>query len=279
MNSSSSTMYSSKISAITNYQDIIDHFKSLNQRYCTNIKSLTDKIEASCKNQLMDLKEAKKESLLKDLTYHKQLYLFSSTHLNILPKRDYNEKICECRLCEIQKTRSPFYKCSECKNFYYCQKCFFLCIDKHPHMFVPPELSEKMKSAMSESQALLRKPSVTQKLNSKVMNMNQLSFKVPYGTSEEFVIKIRFKNIGKDKWKKGTIFLDYTKDSEIRKFKECIDQECDPGKEIEVNTKIPEIGKTFPGSYFIKLGLLQPNTQEKFFGELALVKIQVGLEN
>lgn len=278
--STSSTMQNSKIGIITNFQDISDHFKSLNQRYCTNIKSLVDNLELSCKNQMMDLKEEKKESLLKDVTYHKQLYLLSTSRLNVVPKRDYEEKLNGCRLCQIPKSRSPIYKCSECKNFYYCQKCFFLCIDKHPHMFLPADLSQQMRNIMEESNALLqRRPAVNSKYNAKVMNMKDLMFKIPYGSSKEFVIKIKFKNTGKDKWKKGTIFIDYPKDSEIRKFKECINQECDPGKEIEVNATIPEMDKVFPGLYTVKLGLLLPNRQDSFFGELALVKIMVGLDN
>lgn len=278
--SSSSTMQNSKTSIITNFQDISDHFKSLNQRYCTNIKSLVDGLELSCKNQMMDLKEEKKESFIKDITYHKQLYLLSTSRLNIVPKRDYDETLCDCRLCQIPKSRSPIYKCSECKNFYYCQKCFFLCIDKHPHMFLPPDLSQQMKKIMAESQVnLSRRPTTNSKLNAKVMNMKDLEFKIPYGSSKEFVIKIKFKNTGRDKWKKGTIFIDYPKDSEIRKFKECIDQECDPDKEIEVNATVPEMDKIFPGLYTVKLGLLVPNRQDTFFGEFALVKIMVGLDN
>ena len=278
--SSSSTMQNSKTSIITNFQDISDHFKSLNQRYCTNIKSLVDGLELSCKNQMMDLKEEKKESFIKDITYHKQLYLLSTSRLNIVPKRDYEDKDCGCRLCQIPKSRSPIYKCLECKNFYYCQKCFFLCIDKHPHMFLPPDLSQQMRSIMEASQAGLRRTTATNpKFNAKVMNMKDLEFKVPYGSSKEFVIKIKFKNTGRDKWKKGTIFIDYPKDSEIRKFKECIDQECDPNKEIEVNATVPEMDKIFPGLYTVKLGLLVPNRQDTFFGEFALVKIMVGLDN
>ena len=274
--SSSSTMQNSKTSIITNFQDISDHFKSLNQRYCTNIKSLVDGLELSCKNQMMDLKEEKKESFIKDITYHKQLYLLSTSRLNIVPKRDYEDKDCGCRLCQIPKSRSPIYKCSECKNFYYCQKCFFLCIDKHPHMFLPMIMRfQKLLGIRPPARISL----YNSKFNAKVMNMNDLEFKVPYGSSKEFVIKIKFKNTGRDKWKKGTIFIDYPKDSEIRKFKECIDQECDPGKEIEVNATVPEMDKIFPGLYTVKLGLLVPNRQDTFFGEFALVKIMVGLDN
>jgi hypothetical protein len=147
-------------------------------------------------------------------------------------------------------------------------------------MFLPADLSQQMRNIFEDSQALLqRKPAINPKYNAKVMNMKDLMFKIPYGSSKEFVIKIKFKNTGKDKWKKGTIFIDYPKDSEIRKFKECINQECDPGKEIEVNATIPEMDKVFPGLYTVKLGLLLPNRQDSFFGELALVKIMVGLDN
>ena len=283
MKASMSTMHDSQsitssngqIKLINSFKDISSLLKLKNQKYCTKIKSFIDGKEIECKNKVQELIRQKNESLLKDITYHKQLYLFSIHHLKVIPKHNFEPVSKSCRLCENKNSYSPYYKCLDCKDFFYCQKCLLTCRDKHPHDFYNEKTSMNiLKDSLNRSTRL---PSIqsTAKYNSKVMNKKELQKEMKYGKLEKIEMKVVLKNIGKEKWKPKQIYLEYLPTSEIREHKVEIAQECEPNHEVEVTLPVPMGKHCFPGKYSMQLALLHPNSISKFFGDIINITISI----
>ena len=114
---------------------IILYFKKIKDDYLEKIKKITDEKFQLYKNELYEL-EKKRNDKFKEKENENNI--LKNDLLLISESNNIIHKDIICRKCGLNPIKGILYKCSDCEEYYLCEKCEEInYIDKlHPHYFI-----------------------------------------------------------------------------------------------------------------------------------------------
>ncbi len=114
---------------------IILYFKKIKDDYLQKIKKITDEKFQLYKNELYEL-EKKRNDKFKEKENENNI--LKNDLLLISESNNIIHKDIICRKCGVNPIKGILYKCSDCGEYYLCEKCEEInYIDKlHPHYFI-----------------------------------------------------------------------------------------------------------------------------------------------